>query len=107
MKISAISLLLILALMSSCVNWDDQPVTGSVLFTSRNFSPNTEYFIAPAEVYVQLRNSPDINPWIRTGILGTSFVVSDLLEGTYVIVAGGVVKTFQIIPGRQVEVFVG
>ncbi|MCL6257900.1 hypothetical protein M3O96_02285 [Aquiflexum sp. TKW24L] len=107
MKVSAFSLLLVLALMSSCVNWDDQPVTGSVLFTSRNFPPNIEYRIAPAEVYVQLRNSPNINPYIRTGILGTSFVVSDLLEGNYVIVAGGVAKTFQIIPGRQVEVFVG
>lgn len=96
MKISAISLLLILALMSSCVNWDDQPVTGSALFTSRNFLPNTEYFIAPAEVYVQARN---FDPSIRKGVLGSSFIVSDLLEGTYVIVAGGVVKTFQIIPG--------
>lgn len=51
MKISAISLLLILVLLSSCVNWDDQQVTGSVLFTSRNFPVNTDYFIAPAEVY--------------------------------------------------------
>jgi hypothetical protein len=106
MKVSAFSFLLILVLMSSCMNWDDQPVTGSVLFTSRNFPPNTEYFIAPAEVYVQLRNSPDINPWIRNGFVGTSFMVSDLLEGNYVIVARGAAKTFQIIPGRQVEVFI-
>lgn len=107
MKISVFSFLLFLVLMTSCVNWEDQPVTGSVLFTSRNFSPNTEYFVAKAEIYVQLRNSPEIDPWIRSGIVETSFVVSDLLEGTYVIVAGGVVKTFQVIPGRQVEVFVG
>ncbi|MCS4435002.1 hypothetical protein [Aquiflexum gelatinilyticum] len=106
MKLSTLSFILILVLLSSCVNWDDQPVTGSVLFTSRNFPVNTEYFIAPAEVYVNLGNSPQINPWIRTGIVGTSFVVSDLLEGNYVIVAGGTVKTFQIVAGRQVEVFV-
>lgn len=104
MKLSTLSFILILVLLSSCVNWDDQPVTGSVLFTSRNFPVNTEYFIAPAEVYGQAGN---FDPSIRKGVLGTSFVVSDLLEGNYVIVAGGVVKTFQIIPGRQVEVFVG
>jgi hypothetical protein len=106
MKVSSICLVLILVLMSSCMDWEDQPVTGSVLFSSSNFSPNTEYFIAPAEVYVNLGNSPQINPWIRNGIVGTSFVVSDLLEGNYVIVAGGSVKTFQIVAGRQVEVFI-
>lgn len=100
MKVPAFSLLLILVLLSSCVNWDVQPVTGSVLFTSRNFPPNTEFFIAPAEVYGQFRNSPVVDPSIRKGVLETSIVVSDLLEGNYLIVAGGVVKTFQIIPGR-------
>jgi hypothetical protein len=92
--------------MSSCVNWDNQPLTGSVLINSRRFSPDTEYYIAPAEIYVQVGNGIPINPFIRSGVMTDSFVVSDLLEGNYVIVVGGVVKTFQIIGGRQVEIYV-
>lgn len=99
MKRSIFSLFLILALASSCINWEDQPVTGSVLFTVPSVSQNFDWAIAPVEAV------GITEPWIREGNVGTSFTVSELLGGNYVIVTSrGNQNLFQVIPGRQVEV---
>jgi hypothetical protein len=99
MKPNIISLFLVVILFSSCVNWDDQPVTGSVLFTVPNVSQNFDWAIAPVEAV------GITDPWIREGNVGTSFTVSELLGGNYVIVTSrGNQNLFQVIPGRQVEV---
>ncbi|EMS34840.1 hypothetical protein C943_03161 [Mariniradius saccharolyticus AK6] len=99
MKPRIVSLFFIIALMSSCVDWDDQPLTGSVFFTVTNTSQNFDWAIAPVDAV----SIPE--PWIREGNVGTSFTVSELLGGNYVIVTSrGNRKVFQVIPGRQVEV---
>jgi hypothetical protein len=99
MKSKIVGLFLVAVLLSSCVDWDDQLLTGSVLFTLPNVSQNFDWAIAPVEAV------GIVDPWIKEGNVGTSFTVSDLLGGNYVIVTSrGDRRVFQVIPGRQVEV---